>query len=253
VEPFPDNCSWIRRSVAHNGYRSIEVVEAALGDTDATADLYVGPVSGWHTLNPELAGRSIGTTPVAVRRLDGLLAERGIDHVVIDQPPFLIGHWAASTGLFVRRYGTCMRNFVESDSVRGEFNCDNNWGQKPSAQLSLPPNVKFAVASQPWRKENDFLGKWYGFYNNGREVLLAIESIHGNEVTAVYAVGPGVLNGQKAEWVRRTGRIDGDDLIFKEKGRNTLLYRLRPDGRLAASWTSADGRTSMETTLRRTD
>jgi dienelactone hydrolase len=182
-----------------------------------------------------------------------ILAERGIDHVVIDQPAFLTGHWAASTGLFVRRYGACMRSFVETDSIKGEFSCDNNWGQKPSAQLSLPASVKLAVASQPWRKENDFLGKWYGFYSNGREVLLAIERVRGNEVTAVYAVGPGVLGGQKTEWVRRTGRIDGDELIFKEKGRNTLLYRLHPDGRLAASWTSADGRTSMETMLRRTD
>jgi hypothetical protein len=53
--------------------------------------------------------------------------------------------------------------------------------------------------------------------------------------------------------VRRGGRLSDEELVFKEKGRNTLRYRLRDDGRLDASWISADGKVSMETILRRID
>ncbi len=41
----------------------------------------------------------------------GILAGRQIGYSVIDQPAFLAGHWASSTGLFLRRFGSCIRDF----------------------------------------------------------------------------------------------------------------------------------------------
>jgi pimeloyl-ACP methyl ester carboxylesterase len=182
-----------------------------------------------------------------------ILRARKIDHMVVDQPPFLTGHWAASTGLFVRRYGDCIKNFIEAAALQGDEDCSGSWGTTPSKQIALPANYQPTLVKEAFAVENAFIGKWYGFYGNGREVLLGVEKIKGDEVTAVYALGPGLAEDQKAEWVRRGGRLSDEELVFKEKGRNTLRYRLRDDGRLDASWISADGKVSMETILRRID
>jgi pimeloyl-ACP methyl ester carboxylesterase len=182
-----------------------------------------------------------------------ILSSRGLEHIVIDQPPLLTGHWAASTGLFVRRYGDCIRNFIEAASLPADEDCSGNWGQAPSKQIALPTTFNPIAAKGASLVENPFVGKWYGFYGNGREVLLAIEKIQRDEVTAIYALGPGLQGGQNAEWVRRAGRLNEDELVFKEKGRNTLRYRLRADGKLDATWISTDGKLSMDTILRRVD
>src|SRR5450755_4229427 len=53
-EPHPENCRWIRKSIAKNEYRNIELYELALSDTNGTAQLHIGEKSGFHTL---LAGK----------------------------------------------------------------------------------------------------------------------------------------------------------------------------------------------------
>ena len=90
-------------------------------------------------------------------------------------------------------------------------------------------------------------------YPNGREVLLAIEETHGGEVSAVYAIGPGIDENEPAEWSHRKGSLVDDEFIFEEKGKSTLHFRPRADGGLSATWTSPDGKTSMEAGLRRLD
>src|SRR5690606_18969126 len=158
-----------------------------------------------------------------------ILARRGLPHLVVDQPRALTGHWAASTGLFTRRYAQCIRAFIELDRVGPDMSCEDTWGTRPSAQLPLPPSVHTVAAQgesqkKVWAPENAFLGKWYGFYPNGREVLLVVERVERDEVTAIYALGPGLEPDQKAEWVRRTGRLSEDRMVFREPGRNTLKY-----------------------------
>jgi dienelactone hydrolase len=182
-----------------------------------------------------------------------ILSERGLPHLVVDQPRALTGHWAASTGLFTRRYSQCMLDFLEAERVRPGMSCDESWGQRPSAQIPLPSNFQPVKASRALAAENAFIGNWYGFYPNGREILLAVEKVEGPEVTAVYALGPGLETEQRGEWVRRSGRLNGEDMLFREQGRNTLKYRLRPDGRLTATWISLDGVSTLEATLRRID
>jgi hypothetical protein len=186
-------------------------------------------------------------------RAKEILRSRNISHMVIDQPPFLTGHWAASTGLFVRRYGECIKNFLEAAKLEGGEDCSGNWGTQPSKQIALPATFQPVAVKDSVAVENAFIGKWYGFYGNGREILLGVEKVKGDEVTAVYALGPGLAEDQKAEWVRRNGRLSEEEIVFKEKGRNTLRYRMRDDGRLDATWISADGKVSMDTTLRRID
>src|SRR3954447_5528224 len=74
-----------------------------------------------------------------------ILRSRNIAHMVVDQPPFLTGHWAASTGLFVRRYGDCIKNFIEAAALQGDEDCSGSWGTAPSKQIALPTNYQPVV------------------------------------------------------------------------------------------------------------
>ncbi len=201
-----------------------------------------------------------------------ILSERGLGYAVIDQPAFLTGHWASSSGLFLRRYGSCIRDFVENTSLSGEQTCSPRWGTNPSAEMKLPPEfadprpqreaVTATVASAPTgsgathdsgKAPHGFRDVWYGFYPNGREVILGVEAVHGNDLTAVYAIGPSIDNAYPAAWSRRQGHIVDDSFVFEEKGKSTLRFRPSPEGGLGASWHSTDGKTSMTAHMRPID
>lgn len=78
-EPHPENCRWIRKSVAKNNYRNVELFELALSDENGTAHLYIGEKSGFHTLLPGMPLRGKGMIEVQTRRLDDLLQEVRFD------------------------------------------------------------------------------------------------------------------------------------------------------------------------------
>jgi dienelactone hydrolase len=205
-------------------------------------------------------------------RARAILSEHQIGFSVVDQPAFLTGHWASSTGLFLRRFGTCIRDFIDDNKLEGERICEPEWGEAPSADLRLPeelthPNpakhsavsasgasapAGFATVSAPGGGKTS-KQSWYGFYPNGREVLLAVEAVHGSEIDAVYAIGPGIDANEPAEWTRRKGRLVGDEFVFDEEGKSTLHFRPRSDGGLSGTWTSPDDKTSMEAGLRPLD
>lgn len=205
-------------------------------------------------------------------RSRAILSGRQLGFSIIDQPAFLAGHWASSTGLFLRRFGSCVRDFVDTDKLEGERVCEPSWGEAPSPELRLPDELVHSRAaahgaaaatgaSAPAASTSASAssgGKssrqsWYGFYPNGREILLAIEDMRGQDLDAVYAIGPGVDDNEPAEWTRRKGRLEDDEFIFEEKGKSTLRFRPHGDGGLRATWTSPDGKTSMEAGLRRLD
>jgi pimeloyl-ACP methyl ester carboxylesterase len=201
-------------------------------------------------------------------RSRAILLEHGRGFAVVDQPAFLVGHWASSTGLFLRRFGACIRDFVDADALKGEMVCQPAWGEAPSAELLLPdhlflppttpvvtasaigPSASNAPASGQSRPVHD---TWYGFYPNGREVLVAIETTHGQNLEALYAIGPGIDGDEPAEWSRREGRLVDDDYVFEGNGKSTLHFHPRGSGGLKATWISPDGKTSMDASLRRID
>src|SRR5215831_2554165 len=197
-----------------------------------------------------------------------ILSGRQIGFSVIDQPALLAGHWASSTGLFLRRFGNCIRDFLDAEKIEGERVCEPAWGEAPSPDMRLPDELIHPRAalhataaavggSAPAGRVSgggaSARQSWYGFYPNGREVLLAIEDTHGSEIAAVYAIGPGIDENEPAEWSRRKGRLADGEFVFEEKGKSTLRFRPRADGGLSATWTSPDGKTSMEAGLRRLD
>ncbi|WP_247872105.1 alpha/beta hydrolase [Azospirillum sp. TSO35-2] len=190
-----------------------------------------------------------------------ILTQRGLTNLVIDQPALLTGHGAANTGLFVRRFAGCIIRFAEAPTSPNDPPCDDSWGRSPSAELmqaampavgsgsanGTPANTPAAVAAAA----RPYVGVWYGSYINGREVALSVEKGDGDAVYADYVLGAGMEADQPFERVRRKGRIEDGELVFDEKGRNLLRYRLRPDGRIAATWLDKDGHGRLDTVLRR--
>ncbi|MGC2415334.1 MAG: hypothetical protein WA459_21885, partial [Stellaceae bacterium] len=109
------------------------------------------------------------------------------------------------------------------------------------------------AASDRAKAPRGFREVWYGFYPNGREVLFGVETVHGNDLTAVYAVGPSIDDAYPAAWSRRKGHIVDDSFVFEEKGKSALRFRPRQDGGLAATWIAADGKTSLAAHLKLID
>ena len=203
-------------------------------------------------------------------RSRAILAGRGLGYAVVDQPSYLTGHWASSTGLFLRRFGSCIRDFANDDRLSGEMQCTPRWGTHPSAELKLPPELAdpqaakqriadsgatggSAVPADTGKPLGDVRDSWYGFYPNGREVVFAIESSRGEEVNAVYAIGPSIDGQSTAAWTRRSGKLVEEGFVFEQSGKSTLRFRMRPDGGLNATWVSPDGKTSMSAHLRHVD
>ena len=203
-------------------------------------------------------------------RSRAILASKGVGFSVVDQPAFLTGHWASSSGLFLRRYGSCIRDFADNPKLSGELACQPRWGTMPSAELKLPPEMTDphavrTAAAAPAAQNGSGVGgdtakapqglrdTWYGFYPNGREILFGVESVHGDDLSAVYAIGPSIDNKHPAAWTRRKGKIDADTFVFEEPGKSTIRLRPRQDGGLGVTWISADGKTSMTAHLKPID
>jgi FkbM family methyltransferase len=87
-EPHPENCGWIRKSIAKNGYHNIDLYELALSDSNDTAQLHLGEQSGHHTLLAGQLRHEQGLIEVQTRILDDLLEETKfcgtIDAIKID-------------------------------------------------------------------------------------------------------------------------------------------------------------------------
>ncbi len=185
-----------------------------------------------------------------------ILTGRGIDNVIIDQPAALTGHGASNSGLFVRRFGSCITRFAEAPPMAGDPPCDEAWGRSPSPgllQASAGSAPQPATKSERHGNVGPYLGTWYGTYINGREVMLRVQRGEADTVNADYVLGAGVEPEQGLEHVRRKGRVTEDELVFDEKGRNVLRYYLRPDGKLAATWLDKTGKGRLDTVLRRVD
>jgi pimeloyl-ACP methyl ester carboxylesterase len=205
-------------------------------------------------------------------RSRAILSARHTGFTIVDQPAFLVGHWASSTGLFLRRFGSCIRDFLDAEKLDGERVCEPIWGEVPSSDLRLPdefihPHATVHVTTAATGASalagsdgasasssgNSGHQAWYGFYPNGREILLGLEDVRGRDLDAIYAIGPGIDENEPSEWTRRRGHVVDDEYVFDEKGKSTLHFRPRADGGLSATWTSPDGKTTMEGALRRLD
>jgi pimeloyl-ACP methyl ester carboxylesterase len=78
-------------------------------------------------------------------RTNEILDGRHLPHVVVDQPPGLTSHWAATTPLFGKRYGDCILGFLNSASLASGARCGSDGlyaGAEPTgptATSDVPP------------------------------------------------------------------------------------------------------------------
>jgi FkbM family methyltransferase len=82
-EPEPGNFQWITKSVELNRYQNVRPFRIALSDRNGTASLYLGKMSGWHSLLPG----SSGVAGAADNRRERLVVPtRTLDAVLREQP-----------------------------------------------------------------------------------------------------------------------------------------------------------------------
>ena len=55
-----------------------------------------------------------------------ILAARGVPNLIIDQPRQLTTHWAATTPLFTRRFGSCILDFLDMSRAPDDASCDHD-------------------------------------------------------------------------------------------------------------------------------
>jgi hypothetical protein len=272
-----------RIGVAGQSFGAFAVLAAVAEDGVADAVIATAPAAygsfsesfeTWRANATELYRllRQVGETPVMLVYFHGdsydpggraegsrtILAAAGRQarDLVIDQPADLIGHSAAASGLFARRFASCIGRFIAGSILTDadEETCESPWGRRPAPDRK-PVRVGATLAAASPAASFDLKGSWYGFYRNGREVTLRIDSVttdeEGERVSATYLLGAGLAPEERAESSRRNGRFAKGELVFDEPALNQLRYRLRPDGALAGSWQSRDGAATLDTVLRR--
>ncbi|MFI4986487.1 MAG: hypothetical protein ACHQF3_03520 [Alphaproteobacteria bacterium] len=174
------------------------------------------------------------------------LAVRHVPHLVIDRPEIPSGHGGANGRFFARRFGPCVLALLAAPEVPSLAACASPSALEPSGAVPLPADLRLAQPAGH-APSDAFLGTWWGIYNNGREMMLAIEAVEGGRIQAVYAYGPS--DSEKANFIKVAGSLADGRLVFAEPGRPRLEYRLEPAGTLEAKWLK--GETTLVAHLRR--
>jgi hypothetical protein len=176
------------------------------------------------------------------RRLGQILDAKGIRHVVVDQRPGLEGHFSGRTLAFARIYDRCIRDFLELPEVPTGFGCKATMPRPVAGDFVLPadsaPARNVPAAAQP------FAGRWFGWYTQGREMLLIVRQVSGTRVTAVYAWSAlGRQPDEAAGYSVRHGYLDAGAgfMVFDDRGQARIVFSRRRDGQMDVVWTRPEG------------
>lgn len=192
-------------------------------------------------------------------RLREIFDRRDIAAQVIDRPFGLAGHGAGLSRGFARRFGPCLRDYVETTSPAPRFVCG---GEPPAVALqdfALPEggvHIQPAPAGVPASLKG-MLGRWYGVYPSGREVLFVVEEVGQDRARAVYSFGPLLRHVENhAGYTPRRGEFNSGTgvLAFTEPHISSdLQVKLAPDGRLDFTWINRQSGGRLNARLRKLD
>jgi len=191
-------------------------------------------------------------------RLRGIFERRSIIAHVIDRPFGLAGHGVGLTRGFARRFASCLRDFLETTSPAPRFACGGEPASSELVDFVLPEGwrVRPAPSGAPPALAG-MLGRWYGVYPSGREVLFVVEEVGSDRARAIYSFGPLARHvDSQAGYTPRRGEFDAatGTLSFSEpQASSNLSSRLAPDGRLDFTWTNKQSGARLATRLRRID
>jgi dienelactone hydrolase len=146
-------------------------------------------------------------------RLRGIFAGRRLAAAVVEQPHDVAGHMAGLTAAFARRFGGCLRDFIESDAPAQLLVCPDP-GAARLAGFDVVDEGRAAPEADP--ALSAMAGRWYGAYDTGRDVLLSITPTAATTAAAVYAFGP-VVRGVdgRAGSTRRRGSFDRTSAVLR--------------------------------------
>lgn len=187
------------------------------------------------------------------RHIAKILTQRGIPNVMIDRRPGLEGHGVARTLAFARAYETCIRDFIELPELPRDFTCALGPARPAAGDFVLPAGVQ--AARQVPARAAPFAGRWFGWYAQGRQMMLIVQSATATEVSATYAWSAQFRDAGDAPGYRlRQGRIEASGkLVFDDPGQARLEFTRRPDGGLDVLWTRTSDHLSVKGQVRRID
>jgi len=194
--------------------------------------------------------------------LRDIFVRRGLAAAVIDEPHDLVGHSAGLTRAFARRFGPCLRDFVDRAEAGTLFVCpDPGWAAM--GDFGVPPDLaSAAAAADAVPGLAPMAGRWYGVYETGREVLFIPNKLDQDRAEAVYAFGP-IIRGVDARsklagagYTQRHGVFDAGTgiLRFAEPEADTIIEcRLLADDVLAFAIARKSGGEPLRAMLRRVE
>lgn len=199
-------------------------------------------------------------------RLRAIFARRHLAAAVIDNPHDLVGHAAGLTRAFARRFGPCIRDFIDGTAGTGGaeplFVCPDP-GAAAMADFAVPAALQTVTAAADADPVlAPMAGRWYGAYPTGRDVLFIVRQIEGKSAEAVYAFGPVVrgidaaVKAGQGGYTQRRGRFDPATgiLRFDEAAAEAIIEcRLLADDRLAFAIVSRSHGEPLRAILRRVE
>jgi hypothetical protein len=190
-------------------------------------------------------------------RLNQIFSDHKVPHSTIDRPPGFSGHGVGLTHAFAHVYGACVVAFIEAAAIPKDFSCARYLRTDPGRGFALPPDIRIVPAPpEALPGLAKMVGRWYGWYDVGRQVMLVIDEVGRDRALAYYATTALFrTEGDRGATTRRKGEFDPATgiLRFSEMKHTPLQFRLRPDGKLDATWSTVDGRFTLTTVLRRVD
>ena len=184
-------------------------------------------------------------------RLARILEAKRIPYSVIDRPPGFAGHGAGQSLGFARAYGPCIVAFVTAAAASNPSACAAPVVEPRAADFPALPSVEIADPATVSAPLRSFLGNWFGWLDNGRQVQLVIAGGTPDRVTGLYA-WTAASRGERNGYDRMSGALGPDGvLLFAESGKRRIAVAPQPDGRLQLLWTRADGGNGLTATLRR--
>jgi pimeloyl-ACP methyl ester carboxylesterase len=185
-----------------------------------------------------------------------IFQRREVSAAVVERPFGLIGHEAGLTQGFATRFGACIRDFIANTYPAPVLACGE---PAPGPQdFVFPPDIQLRpTVSQDSPGLAALSGRWFGAYDNGREVMLVMEEMAQDSARAVYAFSPVLRQpGDRAGYTRRRGTYDRPTgiLRFSESQASSVIEcKLITDDRMALAFANKDGGTVLYAVLRRLD
>jgi len=191
--------------------------------------------------------------------LTAIFQERAIPFALVDRPAWHVSHGAARTRPFARAFGPCIVAFVDTPMPAQPFACVPAPIDPVRAldTFRLPKDLAPLAAAPAGSPEGlgPLVGRWYGWYDGGREAFFTLESIVGDRVRAVYGWASSSRSDKdQPGGYRIDGRFDSETgLLRLENERVTIEVAAQGENAIRLAWRRKESDTPVKARLRRID